>query len=335
VSDEVPAEFHVLDQSLGYFYSAALRAAARLNIADHLAEFAQTPEELAATMGVDGPSVYRLLRFLATRDIFAEDDGGKFHLTPSAELLRTDVPRSMRSAVLMLTDQVFWKPAELLDDTVREGGTQFDRIFPAPFFDWLAQDEEAGNVFHVGMAGMSDSENQRIAGSYDFSYASKVVDVGGGHGGFLVEALRNSPTVHGVLFDEEHVLAHNRLDEAQAIDRTETVSGDFFDAVPSGADAYVVKRILHDWDDEASVRILSSCRQAMSPNGRVLVIDAVIPTGNEPHPGKTLDILLMTSLPGKERTEAEFRKIFEEAGLSMTRVIPTSTPLSIVEGVAK
>jgi hypothetical protein len=331
---DVPAEFHVLEQSLGYFYSAALSAAARLNIADRLAESAQTSDELAATMGVDGPSVHRLLRFLATRDIFTEDDAGRFHLTPSAELLRSDVSHSMRSAVLMLTDEVFWKPAELLDDTVREGATQFDRIFPAPFFDWLARDEVAGNIFHAGMAAMSDSENQRIASTYDFSYASTLVDVGGGHGGFLIEALRNSPNLRGVLFDEEHVLADHRLGEAQTSDRSETVSGDFFDGVPSGADGYVLKRILHDWDDATCVRILSRCRQAMSPHGRILVIDAVIPTGNEPHPGKTLDILLMTSLPGKERTEAEFRKVFAEAGLSVTRVIPTSTPLSIVEGVA-
>lgn len=334
MSGGASAEFHLLEQTLGYFYSAALRAAARLGIADNLVESARTPEELAEKVAAHGSSIHRLLRLLATRDVFAEDETGRFHLTASAQLLRTDVPGSMRSAVLMLTDQVFWKPAELLDDTVREGTTQFDRVFPAPFFDWLAQDEEAGNTFHAGMAAQSDAENGRIAGSYDFSHVGTLVDVGGGHGGFLVEVLRNSPDARGVLFDEEHVLAGHRLDEAQVADRTETVTGDFFDEVPSGADAYVLKRILHDWDDETSARILSRCREAMPAHGRVLVIDAVIPAGNEPHPGKDLDMLLMTSLPGKERTEAEFDAVLRAAGLSLMRVIPTSTPLSIVEAVA-
>ncbi|QUH06280.1 SAM-dependent methyltransferase [Saccharopolyspora erythraea] len=331
----MPAEFHVLDEALGYFYSAALRAAANLNIADHLAEFAQTPDELAVRLEADSSSVYRLLRYLATRGIFAEDDAGKFHLTPSAEPLRTDVPNSMREAVLMLTHNFFWEPAAVLDETVRVGSTQFERIFRSPFFDLLARDEHAGQVFHEGMASMSDSENRQIADSYDFSSVGELVDVGGGHGGFLIEVLRKWPHVHGVLFDEEHVLRDHRLKEAEVAERSETRAGDFFESVPSGADGYVLKRILHDWDDEACVRILSHCRQAMSSQGRVLVIDAVIPPGNEPHPGKPLDILLMTSLHGKERTESEFRKVFEAAGLTLTRVIPTGTPLSIVEGTAE
>lgn len=333
MSASAPPEWHLMDQTLGYFYSAALRAAARLGVADQLADSARTPEELAGKVGADGPSLHRLLRLLATRDVFAEDETGRFHLTASAQLLRADVPGSMRSAVLMLTDQVFWKPAELLDDTVREGTTQFGRVFPAPFFDWLAQDEQAGNTFHAGMAAQSDAENGRIAGSYDFSRVGTLVDVGGGHGGFLVEVLRNSPNARGVLFDEAHVLAGHRLGEARITDRSETVAGDFFEEVPSGADAYVLKRILHDWDDDTSVRILSRCREAMPEHGRVLVVDAVIPAGNEPHPGKDLDMLLMTSLPGKERTAAEFDEVLRAAGLSLTRVIPTSTPLSIVEAV--
>ncbi len=333
MSDEQPPEYHLLEQSVGYFYSAALRAVARLNIADHLAGSARTPDELAAAAGVHGPSLYRTLRFLATRGVFAEDDEGRFRLTPAAELLRTDAPRSIRSAVLMLTDQVFWKPAELLDETVRTGETQFEEIFPAPFFDWLGQDAEAGENFHVGMAAMSDFENRRVAQRYDFSGLSTLVDVGGGQGGFLVEVLRSAPDLHGVLFDEEHVLAQHRLGEVRNPGGCETVVGDFFNAVPPGADAYVLKRILHDWDDEECTRILARCREAMAPDGRVLAIDSVIPPGNEPHTGKAVDMLLMTSLTGQERTTAEFEALFASAGLSVRRVIPTSAPVSIVEGV--
>ncbi len=333
MSASAPPEWHLMDQTLGYFYSAALRAAARLGVADQLADSARTPEELAEKVGADGPSLHRLLRLLATRDVFSEDATGRFHLTASAQLLRTDVPGSMRSAVLMLTEQFFWEPAELLDDAVRQGVTQFGRVFPAPFFDWLAQDEQAGETFHVGMAAHSDAENPEVVDNYDFSRIGTLVDVGGGYGGLLVEVLRNWPNVHGVLFDEEHVLAGNRLGEAGLTDRSETVSGDFFDEVPSGADAYVLKRILHDWDDDNSVRVLSRCREAMPAHGRVLVVDTVIPADNEPHLGKYLDVLLMTSLTGKERTAAEIDEVLRAAGLSRTRVIPTSTPVSIVEAV--
>ena len=325
--------FFLMDEALGYLYSAALRVAAVLGVADHLTDAPKTAIELADATGADPRSLYRVLRLLATRGIFAEDDAGRFMLTPAADPLRTDAPSSIRPGILMLTDKTFWLMAGELTSTVREGTTSFERMFGMPLFDYFARDAETTALLHVGMAAVSDPENPLIAHAYDFPHSATIVDLGGGHGGLLLAALRENPGLYGVLFDQSHVLAEHCLSELDADDRWETVAGDFFTEVPPG-DVYLIKRILHDWDDDQSVRILRHCRKAMSPGGRVLVIDAVIPPGNDHHPGKLLDLLMLTLLPGRERTRTEFEHLFAEAGLKLVRVIPTGSPLSIVEGIA-
>ncbi|MFC4079740.1 methyltransferase [Amycolatopsis samaneae] len=325
--------FFLLDEVLGYLYPAALRVAAALGVADHLTEGPRSAAELARATGADPAYLYRTLRLLATRGVFAEDEAGRFALTPAADALRTDAPVSARSAILMLTDKTFWQPAGELPATVREGTTVFERIFGTSFFGHFSGDPATAAIFHDGMAGMADPENPLIAHACAFPDSATVVDVGGGHGGLLLAALRANPGIRGVLFDQPHVLAEHHLGELGADDRWETATGDFFTEVPRG-DVYLIKRILHDWDDEESVRILRQCRRAMSAGGRVLVADSVLPTGNDPHPGKTFDLLMMASLSGRERTRAEFERLFTEAGLELTRVIPTGSPLSVVEGTA-
>jgi len=317
---------------MGYLFSAALRAVAALNVADHLAQGPRPVADLAEAVGADPLNLSRALRLLATRGIFAEDDAGRFALTPTAELLRTDVPSSFRAAILMLTDRTFWQPAGELEETVRTGTSPFERLFGMPFFDHFARDADTAAIFHVGMASMSDPENPLIARAYDFPPTAVVVDVGGGHGGLLLAVLRDHPGLHGVLFEQPHVLREHRLGELGADHRWDLATGDFFTEAPPG-DLYLIKRILHDWDDEQCVRILRQCRRAVSDHGRVLVIDAVIPPGNDPDPGKLIDILMMTSLTGRERTHTEFDTLFTRAGLRLARVIPTDTRLSIVEGV--
>jgi hypothetical protein len=324
--------FALVDEALGYLYAAALRAAAALGVADHLTEGPRTPAELAEATGADAASLYRVLRLLATRGIFAEDDAGRFALTPLAEPLRTDSAASVRSAILMLTDRSFWLPAGELVDGVRTGTSPFERLFGMPFFEHFARDADTAAVFHRGMAAMSDPENPIIARAYDFPSTAVVVDLGGGHGGLLLEVLRHNPGTRGVLFDQPHVLAGHRLDGLGAPDRWSLAAGDFFAAAPAG-DVYLIKRILHDWSDEDSARILRHCRRAMSEGGRVLVIDPVIRPGNAPQSGKLLDLAMLASLTGRERTRADFDALFAEAGLRVARVIPTATPLSIVEGV--
>ncbi|NUT54069.1 MAG: SAM-dependent methyltransferase [Saccharothrix sp.] len=321
-----------MDLAMSYLVPSALRVAAALRVADHLVEGPRPVADLAEAVGADPLNLRRTLRLLAAQGIFAEDDAGRFALTPTAELLRTDVPSSFAPAVLMLTDPAFWRPAGELAETVRTGVPAFDRLFGLPFFDHFARDPDTAAVFHVGMASMSDPENPLVAGACEVPPGATVVDVGGGHGGLLLEVLRGHPDAHGVLFDQSHVLEGHRLGELGADHRWDLVAGDFFAQAPPG-DVYLLKRILHDWDDEQCARILGRCRRAISDRGRVLVVDAVVPPGNEPDPGKVIDLLMMSSLTGRERTRADFEALFAKAGLRLTRVLPTGTRLSIVEGV--
>ncbi|MFE3203716.1 methyltransferase [Embleya sp. NPDC059237] len=323
----------LVEEALGFLYPAALRAAAAVGVADHLADGPLDVAELARLTGTREQNLYRLLRLLATRGLFEEDDRGRFRLTPAGDSLRSDAPVSARAAVLMLTDRTMWLPSGEMTRCLETGSSAFEDIFGVPFFEHFARDEKTAAVFHAGMDSMSEAENVPIAAGYAFPEAATLVDVGGGYGGFLLAALRAGPRLRGILYDHAHVLAGHRLDAPELAGRWATAEGDFFASVPAG-DVYLIKRILHDWDDEQCVRILRNCRRAMASGGRVLVVDAVLPQGNEPHQGKALDLMMMASLVGRERTEADFARLFDAAGLRLVRVVPTPTVLSIVEGAA-
>ncbi|MBB2974280.1 methyltransferase [Mesorhizobium sp. RMAD-H1] len=327
------AGMHLLEQAMGYAYPAGLRAAAALRVADHLADGPKTAEELARATKTDPLRLYRILRLLATRGIFQEDEQGRFSLTPAAQHLRSDVPMSLRHGVLMLTDETFWRPSGELVESVR-GNPAFKHIYGMPFFDYWEQEGVPAEDFHVGMSAMSDAENQFLARAYDFPEGSTVVDIAGGFGGLLLRILQQNPTLHGILYDRPHVLARNRLKDLGDDSRWELVSGDFFKSCPRG-DIYVLKYIVHDWPDEQAVQILRNCREAMNPGGKVLVMDPVIPAGNSPHTGKTMDLLCMAIYEGgRERREEELRHVLAEAGLRLTRVIDTGCFISVVESVA-
>jgi hypothetical protein len=326
----------LLGDSLGFLYPAALRVAVRLGIADLLVDGPKTPQDLAELAKVDASYLGRLLRYLATRKVFAEDSAtGEFALTPAANLLRAEAPASVRSTVLLLTDDIYWLPAGKLEDTVRDGATSFDKIFGAPMFEYFDQNEDTGNVFHTGIADLSTMEQYGIAESYDFPATGTVVDVAGGPGGFLSTVLAANPGLHGVLAEQEALLRQHRLTDPAIAGRWETVTADFFSSVPDTGDIYVLKRVLHDWDDASCVRILRTCRAAMSAEARLLVVDAIVPKGNDPHPSKLYDIAMMTNFNGKERTEEEFDELFAAADLKANRVITTPGTLSIIEAVAR
>ncbi|MFC5663953.1 methyltransferase [Kitasatospora misakiensis] len=324
----------LVDEALGFLFPAALRAAADVGVADHLVKGPASAAELAVATGTDARNLHRVLRLLATRGIVAEDERGRFTLTEAGQALRSDVPYSARTAVQMLTDRTMWRPAGELTHCLTEGTTAFEKLFGVPFFDHFAKDERTAAVFHVGMAAMSDPENAPIAAAYAFPPSGTVVDVGGGHGGLLLEVLLRNPGLAGVLYDRSHVLAGNRLGaHGQIAGRWTPQEGDFFSSVPSG-DVHLLKRITHDWDDDSCVTLLGHCRRALRPGGRILVLDAVVPPGNAPHQSKALDLMMMASLTGRERTEADFAELFGRAGLRLSRVIPTPTVLSVVEAVA-
>ncbi|TWP50548.1 SAM-dependent methyltransferase [Lentzea tibetensis] len=322
----------LVEYALSYLYSSALNTAARLGVADHLHDGPRTAAELAAATGAHGPNLHRVLRFLATRGVFREDDESRFHLTPLAEPLRADSPKSLRDFVLSLGDGIFLEPAARMYDTVVSGRAVFDDIFDAPFYEHLANDPVTGPAYNAGMAAFSNLVSNDVTAAYDFPDHAVVVDVGGGRGGLLRSILLQHPHVTGVLFDLPSVVDDHVLDEPDLAGRWRVESGDFFESVPEGGDVYVFKHVFASWSDADCLRLLSTCRKTMPDNGRVLVVNGVIPPGNDPHPGKTIDVLILNLLGGKERTLPEYESLLVEAGFTVSRVIPVSPNATIIEG---
>lgn len=325
----------------GYWVSRLVYVAAKLGIADLLREAPRTVEELAAAASVQAPALYRILRTLASYGVFEEIKGKRFKLTPLGATLRTDVPASMHGFALMLVEKHVWYAWEQLLYAVQTGQLPFDRIFGEPFYQYLEKHPDDLKVFGEAMTSLSGTENPAIAAAYNTTYRSArirtLVDVAGGHGSFLATILKTNPKLNGVLFDLPSVIARAAKDRhvtAKGIaDRCRLESGDFFESVPRGGDAYILKYVLHNWDDENCLKILANCRAAMNDNGRILVADPVIAPGNAPDWGKLLDIQMMVVVSGRERTKEEFAALFRKTGLKLIRVVRTKCPLSIVEAV--
>jgi hypothetical protein len=223
-----------------------------------------------------------------------------------------------------------------LYETVQTGEPAFDRVYSTNFFDYLAEHPEDEEVFHAAMTSMSKSETVSIIKAYDFSRFSTIVDVGGGRGGLLVAILSANPHLQGVLFDVPTVVAgvDGELSGAEVIDRCKVVSGDFFDSVPEGGDAYLLSNIIHGWSDDQAVQILSRCRAAMTDTACVLLAEVVLPEGRQPSVGKLIDLeMLVMSAGGRQRTETEYRTLFGRAGLRLTRIVPSAGMVSLVEAV--
>jgi hypothetical protein len=313
----------------------ALAVAAELGIADLVSQEPKSPEDLAAVTGTHAEALHRLLRMLASHGVFAEDDRGRFQLTPMAAVLQTGSADSLRDYLRFFSGDIAWNAYRELLHTVRTGEYGFAHAYGREFFPYLAAHPDVEALFSAGMAQATVRENAAIAGVYAFGQFARLVDVGGGSGGLLAAVLTAYPTVRGVLYDEPAVAANPAsLQAAGVMERCEVVGGDFFQSVPAAGDAYVLKRVLHDWTDDQAIQILQRCREVMAREGRVLTIEGVIRPGNAPDPLKDTDVLVGLALSGgRERTEAEFRRLYEQAGLQLTRVIPTPATVSIVEGV--
>jgi hypothetical protein len=317
---------------LGYFYSAALRAVTELGIADLLADGPKSSRELAEATATSPASLHRVLRALAGHGLFAQDTDGRFQLTTAASLLLRAHEHSLRDAALMMTNDAFLEAGIHLLDALKNGGNAFEAIHGLSYFAYLQQTPAAADIFHAGMANFSNTENASIAAAYDFSRFSSVVDVGGGYGGFLKEILSRTARLRGVLYETVDVCEHpERLMLADVRDRCDIVAGDFFVSVPPGADAYVLKRVLHDWSDDQCCSILRHCRDAAGENGRVLIIDAVMREDNEHSLVKGIDLLMLAASDGRERSAHEFAALLARAGLELRRVVPTPSLLSIME----
>jgi hypothetical protein len=330
----LPASAILMQMITGLTISRSIGVVAQLGIADLVKDTPKTAGELASLTGSHPDSLYRLLRACASAGIFAEDAGQRFALTPLAGFLRSDHPESLRDFARMFTSPMQFQMWAELPYSIQTGQRAFDKVFGMPAFEYLFSHEEAGKIFNDAMTSMSMGASMVVLENYDFSGIRHLVDVGGGHGFLLASVLKKYPAMEGTLFDAEPV-----AQEAEAIlqdhgvrDRCKTIGGDFFKTVPSGADAYLMKHILHDWNDDQCVAILKNCRQGIVPGGKVLVVEMVVPEGNEPSMSKWADLQMLAMLPGKERTAQEYKTLFNQAGFELTKIIPTDSPYSIMEG---
>jgi hypothetical protein len=324
----------LLHMMTGYWVSQAVYIAAKLGVADHLVDDAQTVETLAAATNVHASSLYRVLRALASVGVFTEVRPRTFALTPLASLLRTDTPDSMAALAIMYAEEQYRAWGNVLH-SVRTGETAFAHHFGLAYFDYLAQNPASDRVFNKAMTGYTMQLVGAVVEAYDFSPFKTVVDVGGSYGTLLAAILQSNPSAQGILFDQPHVAAAagEQLAQNGVAERCTAVGGDFFVDVPSGGDVYLLAQILHDWDDERSREILRCCRRAIPEHGKLLVIELVLPQGGEPFIGKWLDLHMMVLLGAQERTEAEYAALFRDTGFELTRVIPTPAGPSVVEAV--
>jgi hypothetical protein len=318
---------------VGFMATQAIHVAARLGLADLVQEAPKTADELALATGAHGPSLRRLLQFLASLGVFVEDTAGGFRQTPLSATLRSDVAGSVRNLAIMFGSPFIWKAWGNLFDGVETGKPAFERTHGATFFDYLEAHVEDGAIFNAAMSATTSINLTSLIKSYDFSQFEKIVDVGGGHGALLQGILSANPTVRGVLADRPAVIAGAvTVRNEEIADRCEICATNFFEAVPQGADAYVMKFIIHDWSDEESLKILKNCRRAIHPQGKLLLIEVVLRSPNEADRGRFMDLAMLTYLTGRERTEADFKTLLGRAGFSLTQVIPTGGLISIIEG---
>jgi hypothetical protein len=316
----------------GAWIAQAISTVATLGIADHLLDGPLPASILAQRVGADSSALYRVLRALASQGIFAEEAEGHFALTALAEPLRGDVPGSQRAYAMMLGTQWHWRSWGELLHTVRTGKPAFDHVFGQPVFAYYADHPEAQRMAVAALTSRSAAESVAIVRSYGFA-DSAVVDLAGGEGSLLAAILQANPHARGTLFERPLVLASARplLEKAAVADRCELMAGDFFATVPRGGDVYILKKVIHDWDDDRATAILRNCRAAMGETARLLLIETIVPPGNEPSSAKLLDLLMLIYAGGRERTETEYRALLAGADFDMRRIISTPAGINIIE----
>jgi DNA-binding transcriptional ArsR family regulator len=326
----------------GYQISAAIGAVARLGIADALADGPARPSELAARVGADPLALARVLRALEDTGLFSTEEDGRIRLTALGELLRGDIPGSARRGAIASTVEWRWRAYGHLTHSLRTGEPGFRRAHGCGLWEYLAREPDAAAMFSESMSRVAAANSAAIVRTYDFGSTQLLVDVGGGRGDLASALLRANPQMRGVVVDLPEVVedARAHLVEAGLADRCEAIAGDFFAGVPAGGDTYLLSWILHDWDDQSALRILANCRAAMREGARLLVIEMVLPSGDEPRssPGidrlvRASDLEMLTIVGGRERTATEYRELFAKTGFELTGIVALdSLPWSIIEG---
>jgi O-methyltransferase/methyltransferase family protein len=331
----LPPHVQLIQMATAHWISRIVFVAAKLGLADRLADGARSAEELAGPTGTHAPSLYRLMRGLANLGVLTETAQHRFALTPLGDALKTGAPGAARASVLTIASDWWVRGFGELLYSVQTGKSGFEKSLGLPVFDWLAMHPEDASMFSETMIGFHGAEPPAVAASYDFSSVTTLVDVGGASGNLLATILGHYKGLRGILFDLPHVIrdAPALVETRGVADRVTIQAGSFFDSVPPGGDAYLLSHIIHDWNEEQCLTILANCRRAMDSRGRLLIVEMVLPEGDTPHPGKLLDLMMLVGPGGQERTEQEYVDLLGKAGLRLTQVVPTSSAVSVVEAV--
>jgi hypothetical protein len=320
----------------GKCITQALATAAQLRIADHLKEGPRSSEEVALAAEAHAPSVYRLMRALATVGVFDEQEGRLFSLTPIGTLLRTDVPGSLAGMAELFAEPLQWAAWAELTYSVKTGNNAFRKVHGKSVYESVAANPAVAAIFGRAMTGMTTQLTDSIVSAYDFSSFKSIADIGGGYGFLLTSILRANPLLHGILFDVPRVIdaVKPSIAATDLHGRYDAVAGDFFASVPSGCDGLVIKNVVHDWGDDACVTLFKNCAASLAPAGKVLVIEQVLPPAGVPSFSKVSDLeMLVATEGGLERTDAEYGTLFSRAGLKLLRCVPTRGPLQIIEAI--
>jgi hypothetical protein len=321
-----------------HYLSQALYVAAQLGIADLLADGPQSYETLAAKTGTHAPSLRRVLRLLASAGVFAEGADGRFELTPVGSFLRSG-PGSFRATARLFGGPMVWRAWGDLLNTVRTGEPAFARVFGTDSFGYFADHPDEAAVFDEAMSTFTAMISAAVAAAYDFSSMRSVIDVGGGEGALLTGILRAHPNLRGAVFDLPRLAdgARRQIATVGLTDRYEFVGGDFFEAVPAGFDAYLLKHVIHDWDDGHAVRILETCGRAMGSEAKLLIVEGVYPPRVDGSPesrgAAANDVNMLVCTGGRQRSAVEFRDLYAAAGFRLTRIVPTMAMSCVIEGV--
>jgi hypothetical protein len=317
----------------GKLIAQAICAAAELRVADHLGETPQSAEMLARATGTHAPSLYRLLRLLASVGIFNELQEQTFAHTALSLTLRSNVPGSVQGIACMIGAEWHAVAETKMMHSLRTGETAFGFLHGKGVFDYLQGDAPAGRLFDTAMTGLTQAANHAINMAYDFSWARSIVDIGGGHASLLTSILLGCPHTEGIVFDAPSVVAGATpaIEAAGLNQRCRAVGGDFFTSVPPAGDLYILKHILHDWNDQAALTILRSCRAAALDRSKLLIVEDLVGSANTPSSAKITDIEMLVIFGGRERTIAEYAQLLERAGFKLERTIQTVLPLFVLE----
>lgn len=333
VAVAAPPEARIAEIMLSQVVPRLVHLAATLKLADYLDAGPKSAAELAPLTGTHAPTLHRILRTMASLGFFTEDNQHRFALEPLGAVLKSGTPS--HAAGVILGGEMFSRSLDNFLYSAQTGKTGFEHAFGKPIFDWLGAHPTEATLFAETMVGFHGMEPPAVAAAYDFSTFNTIADIGGSTGNMIANILSRYPQPRGILYDLPHVVAEAApvLHARGVADRVRIEGGSFFDGVPAGADGYVLSHIIHDWNEEQCLTILGHCRRAMAPDGRLLLVEMVLPEGDTPHPGKLTDMVMLTVPGGEERTPSQYDALLNKARFKMTRVVPTASLVSVVEAV--